>query len=113
MTTNRGAVGPSRLPASSCGNHRTYRGPRAPLFPPTARVDCSYDATMRSIEGSLSRIGSNRLDIVFIHDPDDHLDMAMAGAYRALDRLRSDGTITAVGIGTNRWQPPRPHGAGG
>ncbi len=96
-----------RLPmkAARVLRRATVRGPCAPLDRPTARVDYSYDTTMRSIEGSLSRTGLERLDIVFVHDPDDHLEVAMAGAYRALDRLRSDGTITAVGVGTNRWQP--------
>ena len=86
--------------------HRTTaRGPKPGFIPPTVRGDYSYDGVLRSIEGSLARIGSDRLDIVLIHDPDDHVDEAMAGAYRALDRLRSEGTITAVGVGTNHWQP--------
>jgi D-threo-aldose 1-dehydrogenase len=93
------------LKAARLVREATVRGPRASANPPVAQVDYSYDGTMRSIEGSLSRIGSDRVDIVFIHDPDDHAEVAMAGAYRALDRLRADGTITAVGIGTNHWQP--------
>ena len=78
--------------------------PRTPGTP-LASVDYSYDATMRSIEESLERTGLDRFGIAFIHDPDDHLDAAMAGAYRALDRLRADGTITAVGASSNNWRP--------
>ena len=79
--------------------------PRSPGTTLAAHIDYSYDGTMRSIEGSLARTGLDRLGIVLIHDPDDHLDVALAGAYRALERLRADGTISAVGVGINHWQP--------
>lgn len=82
------------------------------------RFDFSYDATMRSIEGSLSRLGIDRLDMVAIHDPDQTAGAdpnadpysaslfkeAMDGAYRALDDLRSQKVIGAVGVGMNQWQ---------
>jgi D-threo-aldose 1-dehydrogenase len=86
-------------------NGAVRRRPRRPDIPTSSLVDYSYDATLRSIEGSLERVGVDRFGIVFIHDPDDHLEAAMDGAYRALDRLRSDGTISAVGVSSNRWQP--------
>ena len=106
-TITGGRAAALRLPQKAARARRraSGRGPRAGLIQPTMRGDYSYDGTMRSIEGSLARIGSDRLDIVLIHDPDDHVDEAMSGAYRALDRLRSEGTITAVGVGTNQWQP--------
>ncbi len=80
--------------------------------------DFSYDGAMRSIEGSLRRLGLDRVDMVAIHDPDEtvgidpaadpyarsHFSEAMNGAYRALDRLRADGTIGAVGVGMNQWR---------
>jgi len=44
----------------------------------------------------------DRIDLLLIHDPDHHFDDALTGAYRALDRLRSEGTITAVGAGMNQ-----------
>lgn len=75
------------------------------------RFDYSYDGAMRSIEQSLLRLGVDRLDIVLIHDVDvwthgaDAIDRrfadAVAGAYKALDRLRTDKTIAAVGVGVN------------
>ena len=62
--------------------------------------DFSYDAVMRSLEGSLNRLGLDRIDILHIHDPDNHFDAAMKGAYVALDKLRREGVIGAVGVGT-------------
>lgn len=64
--------------------------------------DFSYDAVMRSFEESRERLGVERVDILHLHDPDDHYEDALSNAYRALDRLRSDGVITAVGAGMNQ-----------
>lgn len=64
--------------------------------------DFSYDGVMRSLEESLERMGVDRVDILHIHDPDGHHDEALASAYRALDQLRSEGTIGAVGAGMNQ-----------
>ncbi len=66
----------------------------------TPTFDFSYDGVMRSLEGSLKRIGVDRIDILHIHDPTDHFDAAMQGAYVALDKLRQDRVIGAVGVGT-------------
>lgn len=76
--------------------------------------DYSYDGCMRSIEDSYQRLGINRIDIALIHDVDawthgaDHEQRfreAMEGAYRALDALRSAGTIRAIGAGLNEVEP--------
>ncbi len=67
-------------------------------------LDYSYDGVMRSLEDSLRRWNLDRIDILHIHDPDEHFDQAVDGAYKALDRLRSDGTIGAVSAGMNQWQ---------
>jgi D-threo-aldose 1-dehydrogenase len=68
--------------------------------------DFSYDGVMRSFEESLKRLGVERIDILHIHDPDNHFEQAMAGAYRALDELRSRGLIGAVGAGMNQAEMP-------
>ncbi|MBC2875622.1 MULTISPECIES: aldo/keto reductase [Streptomyces] len=86
------------------------------------------EATERSIEGSLKRLGVDRLDIVWVHDiaQDFHGDAwvgkfeeARTGAFRVLDRLRDEGVIKAWGLGVNRTEPieltlaldePRPDG---
>jgi D-threo-aldose 1-dehydrogenase len=77
---------------------QAYKGapPVNPVF------DFSYDGVMRSAEESLVRLGLDRIDVLHIHDPDDHYEEALGGAYRALDRMRSEGTIKAVGAGMNQ-----------
>jgi D-threo-aldose 1-dehydrogenase len=64
--------------------------------------DYSGDGVRRSIEESLERLGLDRIDIALIHDPDDHWQAALDGAYPALARLREQGTIRAVGAGMNQ-----------
>jgi D-threo-aldose 1-dehydrogenase len=66
--------------------------------------DFSHDAALRSLEESLGRLGLDRVDIAFVHDPDDHYDEALAGAYRALARLRDEGVVRAIGVGMNRTE---------
>ena len=71
---------------------------------PPVRVvfDYSFDGVMRSVEDSLRRLGLDRVDILYIHDPDDHWEDAIRGAYPALDRLRSEGVVRAIGAGMNQ-----------
>jgi D-threo-aldose 1-dehydrogenase len=78
-----------------------YRG-----TPPGARLifDFSYDGVMRSIEESLQRLGLERIDILFIHDPDDHWQAAIDGAYPALHRLREQGVVRAIGAAMDQAQ---------
>jgi D-threo-aldose 1-dehydrogenase len=68
--------------------------------------DFSYDGVMRSFNESLKRLQIDRIDILHIHDPDDHYDEAIKGAYPALDQLRSEGRIKAVGAGMNQAEMP-------
>ena len=74
----------------------------APPFKPV--FDFSYEGVMRSFESSLERLGVDRIDILHIHDPDDHYDEAIKGAYPAIDKLRSQGVIRAVSAGMNQWE---------
>ncbi len=76
--------------------------------------DYSADATLRSIEDSLTRLKTDRLDIVWVHDVaqdfygDEWLAMfesARKGAFRVLNRLRDEGVIKAWGLGVNRVEP--------
>ncbi|WP_083365252.1 aldo/keto reductase [Microterricola viridarii] len=66
------------------------------------RWDFSRDGVLRSIEGSLERLGLDRLDVVLVHDPDDHYREALDGAFPALEELRSQGVITSYGAGMNQ-----------
>ena len=76
--------------------------------------DYTVSGTLRSIEESLERLRTDRLDYVWIHDPavDFHgeqwrsvFDIAMSGAAKALTRLRDEGVIKAWGLGVNRVEP--------
>ncbi|MGW6496073.1 aldo/keto reductase [Nonomuraea angiospora] len=68
--------------------------------------DFSGDGVRRSLEESLERLGLPAVDIALIHDPDDHLDQALAEAYPALAELRAQGVVKAIGVGMNQWQAP-------
>ncbi|MFE7568935.1 aldo/keto reductase [Streptomyces sp. NPDC057539] len=64
--------------------------------------DFSGDGVRRSIEDSLRRLGTDRIDIVYLHDPDDHAEEAFRQAYPALERLRAEGVVGAIGAGMNQ-----------
>jgi D-threo-aldose 1-dehydrogenase len=71
--------------------------------PPVRPVfDYSYDGVLRSVEASLGRLGLDRIDVLYIHDPDDHWEDAITGAYPALRRLRDEGVVGAIGAGMNQ-----------
>lgn len=73
--------------------------------------DYSYDGAMRSIEDSLQRLGTSRIDVVHIHniDPAVHdpatleqmFTGCMSGAYKAMVDMREQGVIRAIGVGNN------------
>lgn len=64
--------------------------------------DFSRDAVLRSLDDSLERLGVDRIDIVFIHDPDDHWHEASSEAYPALAQLKAEGVVGAIGAGMNQ-----------
>jgi D-threo-aldose 1-dehydrogenase len=66
------------------------------------RWDFSRDGVLQSIEDSLRRIGTDRLDVVYVHDPDDHYEEAVATAFPTLIELREQGVIGAIGSGMNQ-----------
>ncbi|MEJ0013605.1 MAG: aldo/keto reductase [Bauldia sp.] len=77
--------------------------------------DYSYDAVMRSFGDSLQRLGLNHIDILYIHDIDVPLQNDASpratyrkwvkSAYKALDELRRNGDIKAIGFGVNVTWP--------
>ncbi|MFE2318723.1 aldo/keto reductase [Streptomyces sp. NPDC059441] len=69
------------------------------------RPDYSRDGVLRSLEGSLNRLRLDHVDIVYVHDPDDHLDAALDHALPTLMALRDQGVIGAVGVGMNAVAP--------
>jgi D-threo-aldose 1-dehydrogenase len=64
------------------------------------RWDFSAAATRASVETSLRRLRTDRLDVVHLHDAEDHLDASLE-AYAELARLRDAGVVVAIGIGSN------------
>lgn len=72
--------------------------------------DYGYDGVLRSFEDSLRRLGLRRLDVLLIHDIGEfthgpgyrtHVDTALADGYRALQALKAEGLVGAIGIGVN------------
>ncbi|MEN0083215.1 MAG: aldo/keto reductase [Leifsonia sp.] len=64
--------------------------------------DFSRDGILRSVESSLERLGMERLDIVYLHDPDEHWEAASTTGVGALVELRDQGVIGAIGAGMNQ-----------
>lgn len=65
-------------------------------------LDYTRDGVLRSIEDSLTRLGTDYIDIAYLHDPDDHWAEASTGGVKALTELRDQGVIKAWGAGMNQ-----------
>jgi len=64
--------------------------------------DFSRDGILRSLEQSLERLGTDRIDIAYLHDPDDHWQQASTTGIETLIELRDQGVLAAVGAGMNQ-----------
>lgn len=73
--------------------------------PAIARFDFSRDGVLRSLEASLGRLGLDRVDVIYVHDPDDFHDQARDEAIPALVEMRGQGVVRAVGVGMNHSGP--------
>ncbi|MDB5370455.1 MAG: pyridoxal 4-dehydrogenase [Roseomonas sp.] len=110
LSTKVGRVMNPRLPPEAPVGGTTSPGFVGGL-PHRAAFDYSYDGTLRSFEQSLLRLGTDRIDLLLIHDVDvwthgagaieQRFREAMGGAYRALDRLRGEGAVKGIGLGVN------------
>jgi len=76
--------------------------------------DYSYDGVMRSVEDSLQRLGTHRIDVLLIHDvdrwthgsqeaADRRMKEVLEGGYKAMVKLREGGAVGAIGAGLNEW----------
>ncbi len=83
----------------------------APALEPV--FDYSYDGVMRAFESSLQRLARERVDILLVHDLGElthgashlqRLQEFLGGGYRAMEELRRDGRVGAIGAGANEWQ---------
>ncbi|MFB9239463.1 aldo/keto reductase [Plantactinospora siamensis] len=68
--------------------------------------DFTADGVRRGLAASLDRLGLDRVDIVYLHDPDAHVRQALTEAYPALERLRAEGVVRAIGVGMNSGALP-------
>ncbi|MBB2892990.1 aldo/keto reductase [Flexivirga oryzae] len=73
----------------------------------TRRRDYSRDGVRRSVEESLHRLGTDYVDIAYIHDPEDVMDQAVTETVAALAELRDEGVVCAIGVGMNFVEPLR------
>ncbi|MFJ3670130.1 aldo/keto reductase [Streptomyces sp. NPDC090106] len=64
--------------------------------------DFTADGVRRSLDASLERLGLDHVDTVYLHDPDDHAEQAFREGYPALEKLRAEGVVRAIGAGMNQ-----------
>ena len=92
-------------PTGRHGDGRHHPLPFDPVY------DYSYDGIMRSFEDSFQRLGLAKIDILYVHDigayqhgPEAHaahMKILRESGYRALEKLRGSGAVSAIGIGVN------------
>lgn len=82
-------------------------------MPFNAHYDYSYDGIMRSYFDSLQRLGLAKIDVLLVHDlgADTHgeedsfyYQQFKNSGYKALQQLRQQGLVKAVGLGVNETQ---------
>jgi len=84
----------------------------AAVLPFEPVFDYSYDGVMRSVDDSLQRLGTHRIDILLIHDvdrwthgsqeaSDRRMKEVLEGGYKAMVKLRESGAVGAIGAGLN------------
>ena len=66
------------------------------------RFDPTLAGVRRSLEDTLERMGLDRVDILYLHDPDVYdLDWGLGEGLPALATLRAEGLVDAIGVGVN------------
>ncbi len=77
-----------------------------PDSPTRSHADFSRDGVLRSLEASLQRLRTDHVEVLWIHDPDEYssFEQIMDETYPALEQLRSEGVVRAIGVGINQWQ---------
>lgn len=101
VSTKAGRLLDPLTPAEAAAHHGLSDGFAVP-HTHRHRWDFSADGIRRSIEDSLERLGLDRVDIVYLHDPDGHGEEAFREGYPALEKLRAEGMVGAIGAGMNQ-----------
>jgi len=70
----------------------------------TWAFDFSQQGVRESFAASLDRLGLERIDILYVHDPDDYYEQALTQAFPVLLDLRVQGRVSAIGAGMNQWE---------
>ncbi|KAA8889581.1 aldo/keto reductase [Nocardia colli] len=83
-------------PSAPDGVHDFYGAPKR-----SRRQDYSAAGVRQSLEDSLARLGLDRVDLLLIHDPDEHQAETLAGAMPELVRMRDAGLVSGIGVGVN------------
>lgn len=83
-------------PAAEDGAAGFFGAPRR-----SRRLDYSAAGVRRSLDESLERLGLDRVDVLLVHDPEDHMPQALGEAGPALTALRDEGLLSGWGVGTN------------
>ena len=70
----------------------------------TWEFDFSRQGVHESFTASLERLGLEHIDILYVHDPDNHYELARTQALPVLMELRAQGRVSAIGAGMNQWE---------
>ena len=114
-------AGPDPILSTKVGRILVPAGPDGPPdygfvdpLPYDHVFDYSYDGVLKSFDESCKRLGVEKVDILYMHDigelthgPETHPALfrdAMDGGFRAMDKLKSDGRVKAIGLGVNEWE---------
>ncbi|GGF42896.1 oxidoreductase [Microbacterium sorbitolivorans] len=64
--------------------------------------DASADGIRRSLEQSLERMGIDRIDLLYLHDPDrtEDPDRELASGSDGINALKAEGLVRASGVGS-------------
>ena len=94
-------------------SHNPDRNYYIDAMPFRVKYDYSYDGIMKSYEHSIQRLGLEKIDILYMHDigavthSDKHrtlMDIAMSSGYKALDELKRQKLVQAIGLGVNEYE---------
>lgn len=116
----QGYCGPRPALSTKVGRLLVPAGPEGPAYhgfadplPFDQVFDYSYDGILRSFDESCARLGVEAVDVLYMHDigrathfeeHETQFRIAMEGGYRAMERLKAEGRVKAIGLGVNEWE---------